>query len=59
MCCKCPYCGEVLMQDRNAEGLNFCTNCRNLFLVPPQETVQPWILGVLVILTAIWQMQCR
>ena len=55
MKCTCPHCGELLRQDRNPEGLNFCNNCRKLFLVPPEPSVPPWIWGVVTILIANWQ----
>jgi hypothetical protein len=54
--CTCPDCGKLVRQDRNVDGLNYCTNCRKLFLVPPESRVPPWILGVLVFLLAYWQM---
>lgn len=55
MKCTCTHCGELLRQDRNLEGLNYCTHCRKLFLEPPESRVPPWILGVLVAFIANWQ----
>ena len=53
--CTCTHCGEVLKQDKNLDGLNFCTNCRKLFLVAPEPRVPPMILAVLAALIANWQ----
>jgi hypothetical protein len=53
--CICTHCGELLWQDRNPEGLNYCTNCQNLFLVPPEAKVPPWIWGIVAFLIANWQ----
>jgi hypothetical protein len=55
----CPHCAEVLVQDRNTDGLNYCTHCRNLFLIPPVKPAPTWILGVLTFLTANWQVLLR
>ncbi|MGD0898123.1 MAG: hypothetical protein ABR915_09835 [Thermoguttaceae bacterium] len=55
----CPNCSEVVRQDRNVEGLNYCPHCRRLFFVPPPEKMPPWILGVLVILVANWQLMVQ
>lgn len=54
MRCTCPHCAEVFVQDRNVDGLNYCTNCQNLFLIPPAKPVPTWILGVLTFLMADW-----
>jgi hypothetical protein len=59
MRCTCPICAEVLVQNRNVDGLNYCMHCQNLFLVPPPRTVPTWILGVLTVMMANWQMLCR
>jgi uncharacterized protein (DUF983 family) len=59
MNCLCPHCTRLIVQDRNVEGLNYCTHCGKLFLMPPPGKLPPWILGVLVVLTANWQMVCR
>jgi hypothetical protein len=53
--CTCTNCGEVLMQDVNPEGLNYCPKCRSLFLVPPEPKMPTWIWGVVVFLIANWQ----
>ena len=55
----CTHCGELVEQDRNREGLNYCTNCRRLFLVPPEPRVPPWILGVLVVLIINCKLLCH
>ncbi len=55
----CTYCGELVRQDRNSDGLNYCTNCGKLFLVPPERTVPPWILGVVVFLVAYCRILCH
>jgi len=52
MRCTCPNCAEVVEQDREAQGLNYCTSCRTLFYVPTTEPVPTWILGVLTFLLA-------
>jgi ribosomal protein L37AE/L43A len=53
MRCLCPHCSQLLVQDRNESGINFCPNCQKLF--HGIEVVPPWILGVLVVLMATWQ----
>jgi hypothetical protein len=40
----------LVKQDRNPEGLNYCTNCGKLFLVTSESRVPLWIFGVLVFL---------
>jgi DNA-directed RNA polymerase subunit RPC12/RpoP len=55
MICTCTRCGELLRQDRKPEGLNYCTNCGSIFLVPAKRRVPPWILGVVAFLIANWQ----
>jgi len=57
--CKCPYCARLIKQDRNVEGLNYCTSCGKLFLMPPLHRVPSWVLGVLVILMGNWQLICH
>jgi hypothetical protein len=47
----------LVVQDRNEDGVNFCPYCRKLF-EGIEEKVLPWILGVLLVLTANWQIQC-
>jgi hypothetical protein len=56
MICICTHCGEVLTQDREPEGLNYCTNCRNIFFVPLKPRVPSWIWGVVAVLMANWQL---
>jgi hypothetical protein len=55
----CPYCQGYVTQAKNAEGPNFCPACQKLFYVPDQRSVPPWVFGVLVILTANWQIISR
>ena len=50
MRCTCPNSAGLLFQDRNPDGLNYCTNCHKLFLIPPEEPVPTWILGVVAFL---------
>jgi hypothetical protein len=56
MRCICPLCAAELNQDRNAEGLNYCTHCRSLFLIAPEKPIPTWILGVLTFLMANLQL---
>ncbi len=56
MDCRCPQCGQLVGQVDDREGLNCCMSCRTLFVVPPQRRVPPWVWGVVVILTANWQL---
>jgi hypothetical protein len=53
---ECPYCNERAVQTKNLDGPNFCPTCRRLFYVPEEPRMPPWILGVLTILTANWQL---
>ncbi len=53
--CTCTHCGELVTQDRNPEGPNYCTNCQKLFVASPEPRVPTWILGVVVFLMANWQ----
>ena len=55
MSVHCPYCDQRVTQRRNEEGPNYCAQCNKLFSLPPDRPVPPWILGILVILTANWQ----
>ena len=52
---NCPYCNQRVAQARNWDGPNFCPQCLKLFYVPAEPKTPPWILGVLVILVANWQ----
>jgi hypothetical protein len=52
----CPSCDERVVQAKNLDGPNFCPKCRRLFYVPEEPMMPSWILGVLVILVANWQM---
>jgi hypothetical protein len=51
----CPYCNAILKQAKNPDGPNFCPRCQKLFYLPESCPMPPWILGVLVVLTANWQ----
>jgi hypothetical protein len=53
----CTYCGGIVRQDRNSDGLNYCTNCGKLFLVTTESRVPLWIFGVLVFLVAYCQLR--
>jgi len=44
-------------QAKNREGPNFCPHCQRLFSPLPEEPLPAWIWGVLVFLTANWQIQ--
>ncbi len=52
---RCPHCEQYTGQPVNAEGPNFCPRCQKLFYVPEDPPVPTWILGILVILVANWQ----
>jgi hypothetical protein len=52
---RCPYCNGRVQQPRNWDGPNFCPVCQKLFYVPEEPKMPPWILGVLAILMADWQ----
>ena len=54
MRCLCPHCSQLVEQDKSENGINFCPHCQKLF--QGIEVVPPWILGVLVMLMAIWQL---
>ena len=56
---KCPDCRQRVVQARNREGPNFCPQCQRLFEVSGEPQMPPWILGVLVILVANWQIISR
>jgi hypothetical protein len=43
------------VQAKNKDGPNFCPECGKLFYVPDDPKMPPWILGVLVVLVANWQ----
>jgi hypothetical protein len=55
MKCTCTHCGELVSQDRNPEGHNFCINCGKLFLAPAESKVPTWVWGVVTVLIANWQ----
>ena len=51
----CPHCFQLVSKGASAKGLQYCTNCRTLFLAVPQPSVPLWVFGVLAILTVNWQ----
>jgi hypothetical protein len=55
MSVNCPNCSRHIVQARNWDGPNFCPRCLRLFYLPEEPKMPPWILGVLVILVANWQ----
>ena len=56
---QCPYCQKRVIQAKNRDGPNFCPECRELFYLPEDRQMPPWILGVLTILVANWQIMNR
>ena len=52
---QCTHCSQTVKQSRNPDGPNFCPKCHKLFYVPAPQDLPPWIQGVLVFLTANWQ----
>jgi len=54
---SCPHCFATVKQAKNREGPNFCPHCQRLFSPLPEEPLPAWIWGVLVFLTANWQIQ--
>ncbi len=54
MGCNCPICSYPVMKREYREGLNFCPNCKSIFVTPAPK-MPSWILGVLVVLTVNWQ----
>gem|GEM_PF-1845200 len=59
MQCHCPHCSHLVVQDRNTDGLNYCTNCKELFFVPPERTVPTWTWGVMAVMIVNWLNMCR
>jgi hypothetical protein len=49
---QCPTCNASVKQSKNWDGPNYCPNCRQLFYLPEERQMPPWILGVLTILIA-------
>ena len=58
MPCTCPVCSRTFHQHRSPEGLNYCTNCKSLFLVPPERAVPSWIWGALAVMLVNCQVLC-
>ncbi len=52
----CPYCNGRVKQSVNWDGPNFCPTCQKLFYASDAPKMPPWILGVLVVLVANWQL---
>ena len=50
---------EARDSSQNRDGPNFCPECRELFYLPEDRPLPPWILGVLTILVANWQVMSR
>jgi hypothetical protein len=55
MSVNCPNCHLHIAQAKNWDGPNFCPKCMRLFYLPEEPKMPPWILGVLLILVANWQ----
>ena len=55
MKCTCTHCSQLVDQDVNLDGHNYCFHCGNLFLVPIERNVPTWMWGVVVVLIANWQ----
>jgi DNA-directed RNA polymerase subunit RPC12/RpoP len=55
MKCTCTQCGQLVSQDINPEGQNYCSYCGSLFLAPLERKVPTWMWGVVVVLMANWQ----
>lgn len=51
----CPYCDGRVRQARNWDGPNYCPKCQKLFYMPEVPKMPPWILGILIITVANWQ----
>ncbi len=49
----CPHCAEVLSQENDPVGLNYCANCHRIILVPPAKPVPTWGLVLLLVLMAV------
>jgi hypothetical protein len=56
---QCPYCERRVRQAENRDGPNFCPDCRVLFYMPEERKMPPWILGILTVLIANWQVMSR
>lgn len=55
MPCLCPRCSPLDIHVLSRSGLNCCEKCGSLYLGPPEKSLPPWVLGVLVILvTNYW-----
>ena len=52
---QCPYCHGRVRQAKNRDGPNFCPDCLELFYLPEERKMPPWVLGVLTVLVANWQ----
>jgi hypothetical protein len=56
---QCPYCETGVSQSKNRDGPNFCPDCHRLFYLPEERQTPHWIMGVLTILVANWQIMSR
>ncbi len=56
---QCPNCEKRVRQAKNRDGPNFCPACGQLFYLPEERPTPPWIMGVLTILVANWQILNR
>jgi hypothetical protein len=60
MGCNCRRCFQSVSNGTDVKGLQYCTNCRTLFLAAVPHGVPLRIFGVLAILTAHrWQIVCH
>jgi hypothetical protein len=59
MRCHCPRCFQLVDKCAQPGGLQYCSNCRTLFLAAPPYLVPPWVLGVLTVVVAAWQIICH
>ena len=50
---------EARASSQNRDGPNFCPACGQLFYLPEERPTPPWIMGVLTILVANWQILNR
>ena len=53
--CTCTNCGELVSDDQNLDGRNYCINCGKFVEVPSKPKVPTWMWGVVVVLLANWQ----
>ncbi len=51
----CTNCGELVSQDQNLDGHNYCINCGEFYLVSAESKMPTWVWGVVVVLMLNWQ----